>query len=101
MPRYEILSTGAGRNFRQGDVVSEEQIRANGSTPDHWLKAGGIKEVSDDTPLNVAAEAESRAPEITTGNNTPGSDPLGAKAKLAGDAGDGKKHAAKSDDAKK
>ena len=43
----------------------------------------------------MSTDVENRAPEITTGNNTPGSDPLGAKRKQADTDDKGDAHAKK------
>ncbi|HEV7299704.1 MAG TPA: hypothetical protein VGN72_10095 [Tepidisphaeraceae bacterium] len=74
MKKYEVVHQGAGQ-YVQGNVISEEQIVANGTTVERWLRLGAVKEVDASTPLtheaNGAQPAQSLATQVALSTGTP------------------------------
>jgi hypothetical protein len=54
MPKYEVAFTQAG-TFKQGDVVTDDEIKKAGFDPEFWLGNGAIKPVEEAKPAAPAA----------------------------------------------
>jgi hypothetical protein len=60
--QYEVICTRAGATFKQGDVLTAEQIEESGANVQDWIGAGAIKEV-DEAPKAETPGAETPAAE--------------------------------------
>jgi hypothetical protein len=59
MPKYEVAFTQAGP-FKQGEVVTDEQIKKAGLDPEFWVGNGAVKAVEEKAAPAAAPAAKSK-----------------------------------------